>query len=143
MNIYIIKGTVYVIISEINHSWRTDRKYPIGVSNGLNNNPHFWTGISVVFTSMICGSHKLHMIYLYIFYLKNIFAIINTGELTFRLYRRARDTSLNAFWETSTSFKSKIENNWDNWEGAFYQSEWVKINSSLVILEFSLYVYCC
>ena len=30
------------------------------------------------------------------------------------------------------------ENNW-TWEGAFYRSEWAKINSSWVIFIFSLY----
>ena len=38
--------------------------------------------------------------------------------------------------------KNKIENN-STWEGAFYQSEWVKINWSWVILVFSRYVCCC
>ena len=41
-----------------------------------------------------------------------------------------------------TRLKIKIENN-STWEGAFYQSEWVKMNSSWVILVFSLYVCCC
>ena len=36
----------------------------------------------------------------------------------------------------------KVENN-STWKGAFYQSEWVKINSSWVILIFSLYVCWC
>ena len=38
-----------------------------------------------------------------------------------------------------TGLKNKIENN-STWGGAFYQSEWVKINSSWVTLVFSLYV---
>ena len=37
-----------------------------------------------------------------------------------------------------TRLKNKIENN-STWEGAFYQSEWVKVYSSWVILVFSLY----
>ena len=41
-----------------------------------------------------------------------------------------------------TLLKNKIENNL-NWEGAFYQTEWVKIISSSVILVFSLYMHCC
>ena len=41
-----------------------------------------------------------------------------------------------------TRLKNKIENN-STWEGAFYQSEWAKINSSWVTLVFSLYVCCC
>ena len=41
-----------------------------------------------------------------------------------------------------TGLKSKIENSLI-WESVFYQSEWVKINSSLVILVFSLCVCCC
>ena len=44
--------------------------------------------------------------------------------------------------EIYTRSKNEIENN-SAWEGVFYQSEWVKINSSWVILVFSLYVYCC
>ena len=40
-----------------------------------------------------------------------------------------------------TRLKNKIENN-STWEGAFYQSEWVKINWSWVNLLFSLYVCC-
>ena len=36
----------------------------------------------------------------------------------------------------------KIENN-STWEGAFYQGEWAKDNSSWVILVFSRYVCCC
>ena len=40
-----------------------------------------------------------------------------------------------------TSLKKKLENN-STWEDAFYQSEWVKINTNWVILVFSLYVYC-
>ena len=43
---------------------------------------------------------------------------------------------------SSTSLKKKIENN-SNWEGAFYQSEWDKVNWCWVILDFSLYVCCC
>ena len=42
----------------------------------------------------------------------------------------------------STSLKNKIEND-SAWEDAFYQKEWVKTNSSWVILIFSLYVCCC
>ena len=38
--------------------------------------------------------------------------------------------------------KNKIEDA-SIWEDAFYQSEWVKINASWVVLVFSLYVYCC
>ena len=41
-----------------------------------------------------------------------------------------------------TRLINKIENN-STWEGAFYQSEWVNVYSSWVILVFSLYVYCC
>ena len=37
----------------------------------------------------------------------------------------------------STGLKKKIEN-YLTWEGAFYQSEWVKINSSGVIFVFTL-----
>ena len=43
--------------------------------------------------------------------------------------------------ETEISYKKqrlKI-----TWKGAFYENERVKINSSSVILVFSLYVYCC
>ena len=39
----------------------------------------------------------------------------------------------------NTRLKKKTENN-STWEGAFYQSEWVKINSDWVILVFSLCV---
>ena len=42
----------------------------------------------------------------------------------------------------STRLKNKIENN-STWEGAFYQSEWLKTNSRWVVLVFSLYVCCC
>ena len=38
-----------------------------------------------------------------------------------------------------TRLKKKIENN-STWEGVFYQSEWVKINSTSVIFIFSLCV---
>ena len=38
--------------------------------------------------------------------------------------------------------KNKIGNN-STWEVAFYQSEWVKTNSSSVIFIFSLHVYYC
>ena len=41
---------------------------------------------------------------------------------------------------TNTSLKNKIKNN-SFWEGSFYQSEWVEINSSWVILVFSLYAH--
>ena len=43
--------------------------------------------------------------------------------------------------EQCTRLKNKIENN-STWEAAFYQSEWVKVNSSWVVLFFSLYVCC-
>ena len=38
-----------------------------------------------------------------------------------------------------TRLKKMIENN-SSWEGAFYQSEWIKINPSSVLF---IYVYCC
>ena len=42
-----------------------------------------------------------------------------------------------------TRLKNNAENN-STWDGAFYQSEWVKINSlSWDILVFSRYVCCC
>ena len=37
----------------------------------------------------------------------------------------------------SKHLKNKIENN-STWEGVFYQIDWVKMNSSWVILVFSL-----
>ena len=41
----------------------------------------------------------------------------------------------------SIRLKKKIENN-STWVGVFYESEWVEIYSSWVILVFSLYVCC-
>ena len=43
---------------------------------------------------------------------------------------------INIFYPNHTRLKNKIENN-SIWEGAFYQSEWVKINSCWVISIFS------
>ena len=56
------------------------------------------------------------------------------GCLTWVLLRRAtqfyfKDKS--SFKMKCASLKNKIENN-STWEGAFYQSEWAKINSSWV-----------
>ena len=42
----------------------------------------------------------------------------------------------------SARLKKMIESN-STWEGAFYQSEWVKMNLSWIIPIFSLYVCCC
>ena len=39
-----------------------------------------------------------------------------------------------------TRLKSKIENN-STWEGEFYKSEWVKINSNSVILFIYLFIF--
>ena len=44
--------------------------------------------------------------------------------------------------QPNKAHSQNIENNL-TWEGAFYQSEWVKINSSWVVLIFSLYVSFC
>ena len=41
-----------------------------------------------------------------------------------------------------TRLKNKIENT-SAWEGALYQSEWVKMNSSWVILIFSFWMCTC
>ena len=49
---------------------------------------------------------------------------------------------MNVCGTNPTSIKKKIENNW-NWEGALYQSESVKINSSWVIFIFSFYNFMC
>ena len=51
------------------------------------------------------------------------------------------DPALHSLWSVQryyTRLKNTIENN-STWEGAFYQSAWVKINSSWVILVFSIY----
>ena len=48
----------------------------------------------------------------------------------------------NLFFQMSTRLKKNIENNL-TWEGAFYQSAWIKTNWSWVTLVFSLHVCCC
>ena len=49
---------------------------------------------------------------------------------------KTKDRICNNINNLFTCLKNKIENNW-TWEGAFYQSEWVKNNSNWVILVFS------
>ena len=47
-----------------------------------------------------------------------------------------------SYLSRETHLKNKTEIN-SSWEGAIYQSEWAKINSSWVVFNFFLYVCCC
>ena len=68
-----------------------------------------------------------------------------SGDIKFsvqRIYKTKTFEYFFTFLYVHTHLKNKIENN-STWEGEFYQSEWVKIYSSWVILVFWLHEFCC
>ena len=65
----------------------------------------------------------------------NVFSV--ALDVLFRLYYILMHFGTCIQFKDTTRLKNKIENN-STWEGDFYQSEWVKINSNWVILVFSL-----
>ena len=69
---------------------------------------------------------------------KSIKDAINNDALYFNSVLKSLSVwAITQFLLSSTRLKNKIENN-STWEDAIYQSVWVKINSSWVILVFSL-----
>ena len=61
------------------------------------------------------------------------------------VYNYSKEAVMSASDYVETSYRVCLRNKFENnstWEGAFYQSEWDKINSSWVIFIFSLYVCC-
>ena len=66
----------------------------------------------------------------------------NDKILKFNFNYKCKSIFENVFLVFKIRLKKMTGNN-SAWEGAFYQSEWVKINSIWVILVISLYVCCC